>query len=371
MYDTPDSPKVPTPDELAQELDRLVRQSRRRRRYELKHWRRRNARRLGAGGGARSCGFAHDDVTIGVTRAGQSHVTGVKRCGSVWSCPVCAPTIREKRAEEIDTACRNWLASGGSVWFVSATVPHRQGDELVRTMTLAQDIWSRAWSGRSGKAVRDDLGIRHTVRAWDHTHGKNGWHPHFHALFFVQGHKFDPATVALQLREAWVAAGLGNRWVPTKSVDVRPVRNHADIGRYTTKVEGRWGAGLELARADLKRGHGITSAQVMELASCGEAWAVDAWLQWERATKGRRCIVWSRGARAELGLGDEVEDDELVEVAPEDEIIREHKVPRDEWNRYAEQGRTPELLERFEQGCFDFATVSDSRPTSSSCKPPP
>lgn len=358
------STKVAPDSDAAAELAELVRCSRRRRRYELHHWRAGKADRLAGGKSAATCMRAHEDVTVSVTAGGQAHLTGVKRCGSIWSCPVCAPTIREQRAGDIDAACSAWTASGGQVWFVSATIPHQRGDDLGELMSRLQSVWSWAWGGDAGRELREVCGIDHTIRAWDHTYGSNGWHPHFHALLFVReselslpAGKFLPTLVAQRLRESWAMHGLEGKWVPGVSVDIRPVVTADAIGTYCAKVEGRWGAGLELARADLKRGHGVNPWQVMELASTGEARWVKAWASWEKATKGRNAIVWSRGLRDVVGLGEELTDEELAAAdEPADRIRYQYRIPADIWNRTVSNGRVPELLEQCEQGVLAFRT---------------
>ncbi|MFC8894425.1 hypothetical protein ACFT54_35240, partial [Streptomyces cinereoruber] len=43
-------------------------------------------------------------VIVGQTASGTAVVLGLMRCGRIWLCPVCAATIRHKRAEEITEA---------------------------------------------------------------------------------------------------------------------------------------------------------------------------------------------------------------------------------------------------------------------------
>ncbi|MFD9560571.1 replication protein, partial [Streptomyces sp. NPDC059990] len=53
-------------------------------------------------------------VIVAQTAAGTSVVLGLMRCGRIWLCPVCAATIRHKRAEEITAAVVEWIKRGGT-----------------------------------------------------------------------------------------------------------------------------------------------------------------------------------------------------------------------------------------------------------------
>ncbi|MCW8513924.1 hypothetical protein, partial [Streptococcus macedonicus] len=38
----------------------------------------------------------------------KAHWSNVQRCGSVWTCPVCAKQITEKRREELKNGIETW-----------------------------------------------------------------------------------------------------------------------------------------------------------------------------------------------------------------------------------------------------------------------
>ncbi len=55
----------------------------------------------------------------------KAHWSNVQRCGSVWTCPVCAKQITEKRREEIKTAIESWKnAHSGGVLLLTLTFSH-------------------------------------------------------------------------------------------------------------------------------------------------------------------------------------------------------------------------------------------------------
>lgn len=333
-----------------------------RRRYELGEWRAQHSGKLG--NTARTCMRPLGaNVTVHIGAGGTAHAAGVARCGSVWSCPVCAPQVRGDRAQDIEAAAEAWQAVGGEVWLITATVPHQATDALDDTLGRVQKWWSDAWNGKAGKGARDACGVVGSIRVLEVTFGRNGWHPHVHALWFCRPGEMDPVRVARRWRSRFDHAGIGDQYVPRVSLDVRQVKPGA-IGEYLGKVNQEWGVGLEIARSDLKSRGGVTSAEILELASCGEAQWVYRWMEWERATKGRRCIVWSRGLR-DLAISwqldaraqgvelssraldlDERTDEEAAAGDDADQVVAMVVVPARVWNWWKRHGRLAEFLQR-------------------------
>lgn len=329
--------------------DGVVARYRRARRFALADWRRRNAVKLDSKGAA-SCMRSYGDAVVAVSTDRRAHVGGeVRRCGSIAACPICGPVIRERRAAEIDEACAAHLASGGSLWFATFTVPHRLGESLTEVMDRVQDCWRMAWLGRAGSGLRRSLGVVGMIRSWDITwSSRNGWHPHLHVLFFVESSWLDGGALA----EAWRVSfdRLGLDYVPGVSCDWSEVRNAGDSAGYLTKVDRGWGAGLELARTDLKRGRGVTVPQLLEMAADGEAVPVALWVEYERSTRGRRMIQWTPGLRARLGLGEQVDDEEAAEGPAPTEVAEVYVFEADAWNRYRATGRLAWVLTLCELG---------------------
>jgi hypothetical protein len=101
----------------------------RRQRWQVHRWARANLPR----GGARKCMLpvpGEGAVTINVTDQLAAHVSGVQRCGSIHDCALCAPTVREQRAQQIDPLLARAMEAGCSVWFITATLSHSSMDEL-------------------------------------------------------------------------------------------------------------------------------------------------------------------------------------------------------------------------------------------------
>lgn len=61
----------------------------------------------------------------------KAHYSNVQRCGSVWTCPVCAKQITEKRREELKTAIETWKnVHFGGVLMLTLTFSHSATESL-------------------------------------------------------------------------------------------------------------------------------------------------------------------------------------------------------------------------------------------------
>ena len=74
-------------------------------------------------------GLAPIEIHKGLTN-GKAFYHGLMACGSVWTCPVCAAKIAERRRLELKQAIEAAKVKGFGVYFVTLTIPHGVGDDL-------------------------------------------------------------------------------------------------------------------------------------------------------------------------------------------------------------------------------------------------
>ena len=279
---------------------------------------------------SRLCWYGSGGLVVAdVGAAGIAHVSGVYRCGSPWSCCICAPVIRRARAAEVDEALTGHLSAGGGAEFVSITVPHFLAAALAPRLMVIRQAMRHLLTGAPWRRRRDRLGYIGAIRAVDITYGNgiygttsSGWHPHLHAVLVFERPLTDDerADLAAWLKGRWAGViqrkGFG-RVHAIHGVDVRPV-TQGGIGDYLTKVEGGWSAGAELARGDVKKaGGGVTPFQLLaELAATGDVGLVGLWREYEGATFGAHFLEWSAGLRARL-LGAQPEKSDVDLAAAE------------------------------------------------------
>jgi len=270
-----------------------------------------------------------------------AHYEGLQTCGSVWNCPCCSARISSTRRDELNLLLSWARAQGHSVQMVTLTARHGRGDELVdllNRMKGAKRRWAQHRAYRRLKPI-----IVGTVTATEVTGGgANGWHPHFHMIIVSAG------SVDLdKLREPWLASlrasglnGTGAGWL---------VQDASQAGRYVAK----WGAAEEVALGARKKGRGGLTPMQLLAASCDYAdkRASFLWREYSSAFQGRRQLVWSRGLKAMVGVGD-IADDEAARDQQQDGQQEEGRVnvSADEWSprdrdRLGAQHRRAQILD--------------------------
>lgn len=269
-------------------------------------------------------------VRVNVDRAtGRGHVSGVKRCASPWACPVCAPTIRQRRARELTELVDRAQSEGHVCVLVTYTLPHHAGEPLDQLMQELAASWKAIWSGRAAVAFREMWGVVGQVRSIEITYGENGWHPHVHQVIFLD-RRF--ADVGALLTNLWIA--LHQRWTESvlracgrrpntrNGVDVELVHDAQAVGDYVTDAGG-WSIGAELALHPVKVPRASSSVSPFGLlgaaAMWGDAKAARLWWEYERATAGRHAIQASPGLYARYEV--ESADDEDAAAPAVDDVL--------------------------------------------------
>lgn len=259
-------------------------------------------------------------------------VAGVMRCGKTI-CPSCGPRIAAERRRDIERAVDAWRASGRTVLFLTLTLRHSLRDSLSDLVAARTGGWRAATGGRGWLRDRRQFGIAHTIRAleekWSMT---TGWHAHVHALLFIDhapgssGVADAVAGVLPSMFSRWsgfaVASGLGAPLLAGQDLhEVTGDEAGAVLGEYFAKqaagtsdtpaADMAW----EMSNPNGKlRGESFTPGELLDLAAGGDDTCASLWSEYERAMKGLNTITWSRGLRDELGLEDELTDEEIAEA---------------------------------------------------------
>jgi hypothetical protein len=281
---------------------------------------------------------------------------GIITCESVWACAVCSASIRQRRAQLVEQRAAKWLEAGHGLAFATLTIPHTTDDDLDALLLLSSKAWRRAQQSRAWRQASAALGFVGAVRAVEITHGYNGWHPHAHLLLWFESPLTGRQAVALKavLYRAWrdaVMALDGREPSEQHGVDVQRVRGGSDaLAKYLVKVqdgydEAKWSAAAEMTRGDLKKARSRHSGpfDIAERAAAGDEGARALWRRYETATKGRRCLEWSRTLTRRLagdGLDVEPEERKCVVVA---------EISNHEWNVLRQRGGALRLLVAIEQ----------------------
>lgn len=280
------------------------------------------------------------DITIHKSKiTGKAFYHGLMTCGSVWSCPLCAAKISEQRRKELRTAIDTATEQGMFVYFVTLTVPHGVGDNLKELVDKQASALKRMSSGKYSvknllRTLHPDVEIHGYVRAFEVTHGLNGWHPHFHILVFTNS-KARQRFILDAYRTAWARA-CRLAGLPEPSYEHGcTVQNGAEAAKYASK----WGLEDEMTKSHTKKTKrkGATPWGLLRAVLDGDdvdyepRKATALFKSYAEVFKGRRQLHWSVGLRAKLELAKELTDEQLAEKKDDENSMSLAIVTPEQW----------------------------------------
>ena len=267
------------------------------------------------------------------------HFVGLQTCALPWLCPICSPKIAQRRANEIQQAMGQCLAQGGQVLMPTFTIPHGRQDRLTDTLALIKDALRWMGKNRAYRQLQTRLGVQGRIIATEINHGEaNGWHPHFHELWFFEGSGVDAAQLEEDLYHLWKAAclkyGLGE---PSRKHGV-VVQDGSRAASYVSKMGDKpWTLADEMAKANAKKGR-RSNRSFWQLIDCymddnattqHRNRAKQLIIEYAEATKGRKVLTWTPGLK-KLYAVTETTDEELA-AQQEEEAVFIADIPLDDW----------------------------------------
>lgn len=265
---------------------------------------------------------------------------GLQTCGSVWTCPVCAAKIAERRRAEILTAMTAHKAAGGIVTMMTLTAPHTRFDKLVDILAKQAKALKYLNSDRSTRVIFSEMGIIGQIRALEVTHGRlspinNGWHAHYHILQFSSPNPLKTCFSPMQLYE-W-AERLHVRWAAccVRAGLKAPSREHGiklHDGSKAATYAAKWGLEDEMTKGHTKKAlHGETPFDFLRayLANPQDKQAAALFKEFAEAFKGKRQLHWSAGLKKLFKIGDF--SDEELSVQMEDYAVLLGTLSVEQW----------------------------------------
>ena len=296
-------------------------------------------------------GLADIDVCKGHTH-GKAFYHGLMACGSVWTCPVCAAKVSERRRSELKQAIEAGKALGWVPHFVTLTVPHGAGDDVKELLTKLSEALKRLSNGKYAikrriEQEKPSEALHGYIRALEVTHGQNGFHPHFHMIAFTSA----GVTSAFMLdayRAAWQrACRLVGLPIPSDTHGVT-----VQDGRFAAEYASKWGIEDEMTKGHTKqtRRKGLTPWGMLRAVLDGDdveypAERAAALFQvYAAAFAGRRQLYWSNGLRAKLALAKELSDEELVAKPDDEEASVLATLTVEQWKAIRRKGQQAHIL---------------------------
>ena len=274
----------------------------------------------------------------------QANFGNLQRCYSVWNCPICSMTITEGRRTELKQGLSNWTDAGGHAYLVTFTSSHHRGDDLDHLVNCQKKAFKKFWEKTITVKRLKRLGYKGRIVATEVPWGeKNGWHPHYHMIFFFD-HEINAqglqTELAIQWQDACIKAG-------AKAPDLIhgvDVRN----GTYAAKYVSKWGLEEEVTKGHLKKGlnGSLTPFDLLRGASTNNHYKT-LFKEFADVFKGKQQLVWSKGLKELLGIK-QVTDEELIEET-EKTSIEVRELPLKIWDLILKYEKRAYVLELVEQ----------------------
>lgn len=247
---------------------------------------------------------------------------GFKTCGSVWWCPCCSQRISLTRKDELNRLMAGARQQGLAVVLLTLTARHDVTMPLAPFLDAMKEAKGAKFCKRRDYKALPLVG---SVTATEVTHGRNGWHPHFHVLLVLDCAPDIALAKVRALASGWLAA------LKACGLDGGNAAFDAKDGSAAGAYVAKWGAAEEMTLTTEKAGRsgGRSPWQLLADAREGDKRAGAIWLEYAKSFKGKAQLFWSRGLKARFGIG-EVSDDEASAEVPEGETAPDFIVLR-EW----------------------------------------
>jgi hypothetical protein len=210
---------------------------------------------------------------------------------------------------------------------MTLTASHRRKG-LVRLLDQMTAAKRRMQNRKAWQRLRKSGPLIGSVSVREATHGKNGWHPHYHVVLLIDAISEEEALSWLEpLRDVWLdclskegLTGSAERAFDLSTGSSLAAylakfgRDEDDREAAASKRDGAWGVAEEatLSRVKQANGKNRTPFQILRDAHAGCEVSEKLWREYGNAMYGRRQQVWSDGLKALIGIG-EVDDEAAAE----------------------------------------------------------
>ena len=314
---------------------------------------------------AKCCYICHQQGGVHVLLAPElvrAFYGGLVSCGSVWACPVCAAKVQERRREEIAQAIDWAYTEGLQPVLVTLTFPHRAWHKLGDLLKQQARALQLLRMGKPWAKFRAKYDYNGLIRALELMHGRHGWHPHTHELWFVKRDSADaPNSVAAEMQtqilKMWESACRRAGLLVDEKIDAFrahavDVKGNCSASDYMAKQDDQkhWGVDREIAKASTKAGRakGVHPFGLLAKSADGDVRAGRLFLAYTIAMKGKRQIFWSPGLKDRVRINDV--DDETLAAEQREEVDILGTIEQSDWRTIREAGARAQVLDAAELG---------------------
>lgn len=289
----------------------------------------------------------------------------LQRCGSIWSCPVCATQITEKRRAEMGQLIKFWGDQpDADIKLMTLTFSHGQSEPLKVLLSKLKHAIAMFFASRKFKELSEVCKIKYKVRSLEVTYGSNGWHPHFHILLMTN----DVEDLAFSYRDE--LAKLWMHCCVSKGLKSPSMKHGLDIrdGSYAQEYVAKWGLDYEMTKGNVKKGRkeSLSPFDLLQLSIDDQdvhgKTPSKLWQEFAISMKGQRQLVWSRGLKKLVGI-DEKDDQEIVDET-DDESITLREVDQVTFDLLIKYQKRHEFLKwqeaDFKNGCYGSGETEEN-----------
>lgn len=303
------------------------------------------------------CKHALTGSQVAVLRSkqhGKAFFDGLQTCGNVWTCPVCAAKVQERRRLEIAKAMEHFYKTEKrQAVMVTFTFPHKNFMKLKDLLNKQAEGFNFLRKGKQWDKFKEENCFEGLIRSLEVTYGANGWHPHTHELWFVNS-KVDGAKFIEVVKEKWKKACIKSGLLDANdlnqlkafeeySVDIR---FNCDTSDYLAKVDNKdnlksyWGADRELAKATSKGKRDGKGMHPFQLVVDNK---YDLFIEYVDAIRGKAQLFWSRGLKSKVGIEDKTDEELSKEKEDNADIIT--MISKPEWFIIRKKEKRAEVLD--------------------------
>lgn len=285
----------------------------------------------------------------------------VFQCADVWVCPVCHKKIVYERGCEISRAVDAHVDKGKAVSMFTFTIPHSHDDKLDYLLKKLADARKRFFGDRVMRQVFELYRIIGHIDGLEVTHGRNGWHPHYHSEVFADYDMTAFYRDKLAVTKHYdKSGGLYYRYVDAKR-EQRLIKQGKDdliehitlahffkiqwgkfcravglpnpsyrngftmqSGENAAKYISKFKTAQELTGSMTKQGRKGNRNQweILHDASLGCERSKSLFKQYAECFHGKRQLIWSRGLKERFGIDDKHDDEVLGnDEFEQDEVV--------------------------------------------------
>jgi hypothetical protein len=196
------------------------------------------------------------------------------------------------------------------------------------------------------KRFEREIGLRGSIRALEVTHGhSNGWHVHFHVLLICAvpaGSEMCLDEMKGEIFQQWRSACL------TAGLEAPSEKYGVDLahGESAADYVAKWGVDHEMTKGHIKKGvdGNLSPFDFLDKVIDGDERYKALFQEFDKAFKGRKQLLWSRGLRDLLSSEAEKTDEEIADGQdPDSELFAQVTVRQ--WGLILRREKRGQVLE--------------------------